>query len=212
MPIKLPSFPSRSAHVSCSTSRNDTRRNSTYLSLTRAIKLYSKIQVYSEDNRNELGEDFLTRDDWDTLRELQTALEPFWSTTQWLQGQATTGHHGAIWEASIRAMSGILTRLAVGANSGLLRGLLTSAFDICLLFWHPRFWQKGQGEARRRPNFPSWCWAGWSGVAVLLPPEKKSTPGGDPKTWLLTCTEDIAYYVYDSSSSSSYSSFVDKGG
>jgi len=50
-------------------------------------------------------------------------------------------------------MSGILTRLAVGANSGLLRGLLTSAFDICLLFWHPRFWQKGQGEARRRPNF-----------------------------------------------------------
>jgi len=28
--------------------------------------------------------------------------------------------------------------------------------------------------------------------------------------WLLTSTEDIAYYVYDSSSSSSYSPFVDK--
>jgi hypothetical protein len=102
---------------------------------------------------------------------------------------------------AIRALSGILSRLAVCANSGLLCGLLTSAFDICLLFWHPHM---GQGDARRRRSFPSWCWAGWSGLAVLLAPEKKSAPGGDPKSWLLTCTEDIAYYVYDPSSSSSF--------
>jgi len=26
-------------------------------------------------------------------------LKPFWLITQWLQGRATQGHHGAIWEA-----------------------------------------------------------------------------------------------------------------
>jgi hypothetical protein len=89
---------------------NETRWNSTYLSLSRAIKLYSKIQVYSEDHFHELGEDFLTRDDWDTLREVAAALEPFWSITQWLQGQATKGHHGAIWEA-LPALELLLTHL-----------------------------------------------------------------------------------------------------
>lgn len=89
---------------------NETRWNSTYLSLSRAIYLHSKIQVYSEDHLQELGEDFLTRDDWDTLRELAAALKPFWSITQWLQGQATAGHHGAIWEA-LPALELLLTHL-----------------------------------------------------------------------------------------------------
>ncbi|KAK3365346.1 heterokaryon incompatibility protein-domain-containing protein, partial [Lasiosphaeria ovina] len=64
---------------------------------------------------------------------------------------------------AVRALSGILTRLAVAASSGLLCGLLTSAFDVCLLFWHPSFWQQGFRDVRRRPTFPSWCWAGWAG-------------------------------------------------
>ncbi|KAK0737988.1 heterokaryon incompatibility protein-domain-containing protein, partial [Schizothecium vesticola] len=46
-------------------------------------------------------------------------------------------------EDAIHALSGILARLAVAASSGLLCGLLKSAFDVCLLFWHPRFWQEG---------------------------------------------------------------------
>lgn len=70
-------------------------------------------------------------------------------------------------------------------------------FDICLLFWHPRFWQEDFGDARRRPAFPSWCWASWAGSAVTMLPDDKSMSGGDPKIWLLTFTEDSVYYVYD---------------
>src|SRR5205814_1492151 len=76
----------------------------------RAFKLKAKIQVYSDDNQDELGEDFLTREDWDTLREIAAILKPFWSTTQWLQGHATQGHHGAIWEA-LPALELLLTHL-----------------------------------------------------------------------------------------------------
>ena len=43
--------------------------------LERAIKLKPKIQVYSDDNQDELGEDFLTREDWDTLREIVAIFE-----------------------------------------------------------------------------------------------------------------------------------------
>jgi hypothetical protein len=97
---------------------------------------------------------------------------------------------------AIYAFLGILTRLAASTNSGLLCGLLTSAFDICLLFWHPRFWQNNQGEARRRPSFPSWSWAGWSGVALLVIPED----GSDQKHSLSVNSEDIIYNVYGLSS------------
>ena len=38
---------------------NDTRWNSVYLFIQRGIKLYTKISVYSEEHKNELGEDFL---------------------------------------------------------------------------------------------------------------------------------------------------------
>jgi hypothetical protein len=33
--------------------------------------------MYFEDHLHELGEDFLIRDDWETLREMAAALEPF---------------------------------------------------------------------------------------------------------------------------------------
>src|SRR5271154_5510103 len=80
-------------------SDNDTRWNSTYLSMERALTLKAKIRVYSEDHKDELGEDFITLDDRDVIRELRQDLEPFWELTIDLQSQPTDGTHGAIWEA-----------------------------------------------------------------------------------------------------------------
>ena len=78
---------------------NQTRWNSTFLSLQRGIKLYNKISVYSVDYREELDEDFLLPEDWDVLRRLESYLQPFHQTTKHLEGHAAEGHHGAIWEA-----------------------------------------------------------------------------------------------------------------
>ncbi|PQE22654.1 heterokaryon incompatibility protein [Rutstroemia sp. NJR-2017a BVV2] len=87
---------------------------------------------------------------------------------------------------TVYAFLGILTRLAATANSDLLCGMLTSAFD------------NKQGGARRQPAFPSWSWAGWSGVTLLVVSEE----GPDQLHSLSTNSEDI-YYVCGSSSSTS---------
>jgi hypothetical protein len=47
---------------------NKTRWNTVYLSITRAITLYPKIQVFSEVHRDELETHFLLTEDWDVLK------------------------------------------------------------------------------------------------------------------------------------------------
>ena len=89
---------------------NKTRWNSTFLSLERGLKLYNKISAYSLDNKDELGEDFLLPEDWDILRRIESYLQPFHRTTKQLEGHATDGHHGAIWEA-LPAMEYLLRHL-----------------------------------------------------------------------------------------------------
>src|SRR5271170_1255854 len=89
---------------------NDTRWNSTYLSILRGLKLKHKIQVYSLDERAALGNDFLEESDWKSLQEIADCLEPFYQCTLELQGQAKTAQHGVIWEA-LPAMEGLLEHL-----------------------------------------------------------------------------------------------------
>jgi hypothetical protein len=86
---------------------------------------------------------------------------------------------------TVYAFLGVLARLGATANSDLLCG-------------HPKFWQNKQDGARRQPTFPSWSWAGWSGVATLVVSEE----GPDQLHSLSTNSEDI-YYVCGSSSSTS---------
>jgi hypothetical protein len=73
---------------------NQTRWNSVYLSITRAITFYAKIQIFSEDHRRELGANFLLQEDWNVLKWLAASLEPFWVQTQRLQGNARLGNYG----------------------------------------------------------------------------------------------------------------------
>jgi hypothetical protein len=91
-------------------SDNDTRWNSTYLSMTRGIQLYPKIQVFLEMHRHELKEDFLLPSDWDVIREMQHHLSPFWQCTLDLESKATFGSYGTIWEA-LPAMEFLLAHL-----------------------------------------------------------------------------------------------------
>jgi hypothetical protein len=77
-------------------SDNQTRWNSAYKSITRAIQLHAKISVFSETHREEMGWFFLLQEDWDVLKWLAQNLEVFWTQTQRLQGKAKLGHHGAI--------------------------------------------------------------------------------------------------------------------
>ena len=46
---------------------NDTRWNSTYLSIIRGLKFKKKLQYYFMNNRKELGANYLEESDWKTL-------------------------------------------------------------------------------------------------------------------------------------------------
>jgi hypothetical protein len=78
---------------------NDTRWNSTYLSIVRGLKLKTKLQYYCMDNRKGLGADYLEEADWKVLQDVVECLEPFYICTLDLQSKAKQGRHGAIWEA-----------------------------------------------------------------------------------------------------------------
>ena len=75
---------------------NNTRWNSTYLSIIRGLKLKTKLQYYSINNRKELGADYLEDTDWKTLKDIAECLEPFYICTLDLQGKAKQARHGAI--------------------------------------------------------------------------------------------------------------------
>src|SRR5450432_2861206 len=89
---------------------NETRWNSTYISIKRGILLYNKIQIFSIDHRDELGDDFLFSEDWDILRRLEQYLELFERITKLLQGYTAEGYYRAIWEA-LPAMEYLLRHL-----------------------------------------------------------------------------------------------------
>jgi hypothetical protein len=56
---------------------------------------------------------------------------------------------------AINAFAGMLRFLGTRMKTPILEGLPTASFDISLLFFG--------SELRRRPGFPSYSWAGWSG-------------------------------------------------
>jgi hypothetical protein len=60
---------------------NDTRWNSTYLSILRGLKLKTKLQCYSMDNRKELDADYLEEADWRIFQDVAECLEPFYICT-----------------------------------------------------------------------------------------------------------------------------------
>jgi hypothetical protein len=82
---------------------NETRWNSTFLMLQRALKLRSRISLYIDEalNKNDAPlnpADAISWDDWTMLQTIHDLLSLFWKLTLRLQGQATNGHHGSIWE------------------------------------------------------------------------------------------------------------------
>jgi len=74
---------------------NETRWNSTFLSLKRGIQLYNKIQVFLINHRDELGEFFTSRR-LGTPPRYYNYLEPFKRIIKHLEGYAANRHHGAI--------------------------------------------------------------------------------------------------------------------
>ena len=50
---------------------NNTRQNSTYLFIEKAVALKAKIRVYSKDYKEKLGEDFITLINQDVICELK---------------------------------------------------------------------------------------------------------------------------------------------
>ncbi|KAK0622788.1 heterokaryon incompatibility protein-domain-containing protein [Immersiella caudata] len=84
---------------------------------------------------------------------------------------------------ALRAMEGISARFSDKMGYGMLFGLPAGALDYFILF-------SGEYDLRRRPEFPSYSWAGWKGDLSAFP-----SPGDIPQ-WLNTHTW-IVWYTID---------------
>lgn len=80
-------------------SDNSTRWNSAYLSIERALRLQEPLTLYLTCLTDLANEDKLIPEDWEQLKAIHSGLKPFWEVTLRLQGHASNGSHGVIWEA-----------------------------------------------------------------------------------------------------------------
>lgn len=93
---------------------NETRWNSTYMMIMRAIRLRDRIEIFFESiTESQLpfpSEDHLSADDWLLLREIAAILQPIHEFTLRTQSLAKSGNHGSLWEV-ITGMEFVLEKL-----------------------------------------------------------------------------------------------------
>ena len=78
---------------------NSTRWKSTYLSIQRALLIKKPINIFCFTHQDVLENNCLSAEDWSHLNDVAHGLQPFHMATGRLEGRATNGRHGAIWEA-----------------------------------------------------------------------------------------------------------------
>jgi hypothetical protein len=66
--------------------------------IKRALLLRPRISLFIAEASDLDPADMLSKDDWSTLKMVHDLLHPFWKLTLRLQGHATSGSYGAIWE------------------------------------------------------------------------------------------------------------------
>lgn len=104
---------------------NQTRWNSTYLMLERALKLRTQLSLFiseavDRDNGPLNPADSISKDDWTILQIVHDLLKPFWKLTLRLQGQAINCKYGAIWEV-LPAMEVLMNHLEAASKTYTLR-------------------------------------------------------------------------------------------
>ena len=80
---------------------NNTRWNSTYYSIEAALKLRKRVEGFCYEWRTgkiNIANSTLNDAEWDHLQEVFDGLAIFKEATLAVEGRATKGHHGAIWE------------------------------------------------------------------------------------------------------------------
>jgi hypothetical protein len=68
----------------------ETRWNSWYLMLHRAVELRPFVVAFVEDHFHDLGDDYLSREDWEIITDTVRILQPFEEATRGLEGDEVT--------------------------------------------------------------------------------------------------------------------------
>ncbi|TKA73877.1 hypothetical protein B0A49_11860, partial [Cryomyces minteri] len=99
------------------------RWNATFDMIDRGLQLEMAIEFYcrrwkrpSEKDSYNLSQDFLTPDDWNQLRRFHELLKPFRKATKRVEGNATHGAFGALWEV-LPSMDYCFEKLKTAAES-----------------------------------------------------------------------------------------------
>ncbi|KAH9482060.1 hypothetical protein JR316_0004155 [Psilocybe cubensis] len=91
---------------------------------------------------------------------------------------------------TIHGFTGILRFLSGRCKTGIIEGMFTAAFDVCILCWNN--FPRGVNDVGRRAGFPSWSWAGHRGMRDGY--GRKCTDPASVNQWLQKQTY-IVWYV-----------------
>ena len=90
---------------------NQTRWNSQYISISRALKLRDRIYLFQQHHLKELDEDALSAEDFTRLEDLKEMLAQFLLCTNKVQGEEGSLHQ---WLLLIEALYNYLERQITG--------------------------------------------------------------------------------------------------
>ena len=162
--------------------------------LSKRLLIFGTEQVYFQCKTSQWYEDTICENFDENVISETTALDNYVGGTPFTHYEGILMHMAhrnfGFCDDVLNAFRGLENHLRQTLSNEFHWGLPLSMFDAALAWYHPYHY-----PARRRPNFPSWSWAGWDYSGIRIAGHHFSHPSyqtvGREVKWYRLCEEPL---------------------